>query len=370
MQGGRHGDRLRPDGAPLDSRTPEGDVGRYAGGDGSHLPLAEKDNAVMTAQPSPAPDAEWRKAAVPTVDPHEPAVIREICHDLRQPVAAILMLVSAASCEPGLPSSVRCQLDQVTEQAEWLSCMLRQALDSGITGETPETTDLRVLIPQVVDVARVGFTGHLTINQASTRPLLVRADPVPLRRAVANLLSNAFHAAGPHGTVALRLRRRRGAAAVEIEDDGPGFGMVDPGHGIGLTITQRIAARYAGRVDIEDGAQGGTLARLWLPIVASKSLSDNSVRSGSGPAPQAPSGAGAPDPARRRTTLFAPTDRAARTELPYEVGKGSSQAAQGWRSTDTASMAAGAAGTAGRDAGDREPDKGGQRGAQKHRRSL
>lgn len=223
----------------------------------------------MTVAPTSPPEFERHTTPQrPLIVSDWPTHFTEVCHDLRQPLAAILMLAAAASGEPDLPPSVLHRLGQIAEQAEWLSCLLRRSPeDGGDAVGAPEITDLRELVPQVAEMARVGFTGHLMIHQASSAPLLVYADPVLLHRAIANLLSNAFRAAGLQGTVALRLRRRRGAATVEIQDDGPGFGRVMPGEGIGLRITQRIATACGGHVDIEDGPQGGTLARLSLPAV-------------------------------------------------------------------------------------------------------
>jgi signal transduction histidine kinase len=252
-------------------RAPPDDTAGLIDTGGRRSPLRRKGGPVVTVAPSSPSEFERHSASQrPQYVPDQPAQFKEICHDLRQPIATILMLASAASSESGLPPSVLHRLGQIAEQAEWMSCLLRRSLeDDGDAFEVPEVADLREVVSRVAEMARAGFTGSMSIHQVSSSPLLVHADPVLLHRAIGNLLSNAFRAAGPQGSVALRLRRRRGAATVEIEDDGPGFGRVVSGQGIGLGITQRLAAACGGYVDIEDGAQGGTLARLWIPTVVS-----------------------------------------------------------------------------------------------------
>ena len=47
--------------------------------------------------------------------------LREACHDIRQPIAAILALAGAALAEAELPENTRNRLEQIVELAEWQS---------------------------------------------------------------------------------------------------------------------------------------------------------------------------------------------------------------------------------------------------------
>jgi hypothetical protein len=54
--------------------------------------------------------------------------LRETCHDVRQPVAIMMALAAAALTESDLPAATRHRLEQIIEQAEWLSDMIRSGL--------------------------------------------------------------------------------------------------------------------------------------------------------------------------------------------------------------------------------------------------
>ena len=55
-------------------------------------------------------------------DGHSPgADLREICHDIRQPIAGVLALAGAAAAEAELAQDVRSRLEQIVELAEWQS---------------------------------------------------------------------------------------------------------------------------------------------------------------------------------------------------------------------------------------------------------
>src|SRR6266568_4966250 len=56
--------------------------------------------------------------------------IREVCHDLRQPVAGILALAAVALAEPGLPSPARPWLEQIVHEAESLAELIERSLDT------------------------------------------------------------------------------------------------------------------------------------------------------------------------------------------------------------------------------------------------
>src|ERR1700748_1382337 len=54
---------------------------------------------------------------------------REVCHDMRQPVAGILSLAGAALTVPELPSAARSWLEQIVTEAESLAELIEQSLD-------------------------------------------------------------------------------------------------------------------------------------------------------------------------------------------------------------------------------------------------
>lgn len=118
--------------------------------------------------------------------------VRALCHDLRQPVAAILLLAAAESCD------TRRRMDGILDQAQWLAEMVE-----GVIGDAADDEPARV---DVVDLAsrcvlRAQRTADCEIGFSFTERAMVLAAPVALSRAVGCVLDNAVRAAGPSGHV-------------------------------------------------------------------------------------------------------------------------------------------------------------------------
>jgi signal transduction histidine kinase len=182
-----------------------------------------------------------------------------MCHDLRQPVATILMLAAAAAAEAEVSHSTQVRLDQIAAEAEWMSSIIREVL---ATRATPQEIDLRDTARQTTsDPGRADVTCR---TELPDHPVRVRANAILVRRAVANLVDNACRAAGPGGAVTVAVRQTGRWAVVEVEDSGPGYGQIAPGCGLGLEVVARAAADHGGRVDTGRSRLGG--ARVCLRL--------------------------------------------------------------------------------------------------------
>jgi signal transduction histidine kinase len=89
-------------------------------------------------------------------------------------------------------------------------------------------------------------------------------SPALLRRTFSNVLDNAVRAAGPDGTVSVEIRRRDDGVMLIVEDNGPGFGEIPRGAGLGLSAVVRNVIRYGGRMEYSRAEYGGVRVSLWL----------------------------------------------------------------------------------------------------------
>jgi signal transduction histidine kinase len=199
----------------------------------------------------------------------DPDLLREICHDMRQPVASIIALADAALSQTAVPSSVRGRLGQVRDQAEWLSDLLQHLVEPPAAGAAGgEACDLVSLASDVVQIERATYTGDLVL-QWSGGDMCVVGNSVELRRAIDNLLSNATRAAGPDGKVAIELHHAADRVLLTIDDSGPGFGLIRRGVGLGLQAVARGLTTYGGGLEYIQSPLGGVRAILALRAVGS-----------------------------------------------------------------------------------------------------
>jgi len=197
-------------------------------------------------------------------------VFRETVHDIRQPVAAMTALAEAALTEPALPAAAQHRLKQIIEQADRLSGMIRSCLPTPREElrepgrSRPDLADMVHIADEVIEARRLTWTGDITLA-APARPVWCVVDPVLLRRALSNVLDNAARAAGPAGTVRVEVKQCDAAVMLAVEDDGPGFGEIPSGAGLGLAAVARHVIELGGRIEYSGSAYGGTRVSLWFP---------------------------------------------------------------------------------------------------------
>lgn len=196
--------------------------------------------------------------------------LRETCHDMRQPVACLLALAAAALADPALPRAARARLEQMVEQAEWLADLIQHTLDTPDPGGPGHClTDLRQAVIDALTTERITWPGETRIVGVA-EPVFAAIHPVLLRRMAANLLNNAMRAAGPSGVVTVEVSRQRNLALLAVEDSGPGFGKIEKGLGLGLSVVSRDASRHGGKLDCDNSPAGGARVSLWLPLAKAR----------------------------------------------------------------------------------------------------
>ncbi|MEO0731130.1 MAG: ATP-binding protein, partial [Pseudomonadota bacterium] len=155
------------------------------------------------------------------------------------------------------------------------------AFTRGDEGEEASPTDLIELLAEVKDDAELVGT-HVQLRISKRRrsmPATIKRQA--LKRALANLVSNAAR----FGTqVSLRPVRERGAIRIDVEDNGPGipaderdnvfkpFYRIDHARnqakgnsGLGLAIARDIARSHGGEIQLGASTLGGLKASIRIP---------------------------------------------------------------------------------------------------------
>ncbi len=192
----------------------------------------------------------------------EKATMARLCHDVRQYVAAGLMVARMPGDED-LPPPVRHRLQTLELLLEHLSEMVGGNLEQERDERVMRSVDLTSLVSECLQV--FGLTYDVPVEVDDSGPAFGLGDPVLLRRAIGNVLDNALRAAGDRGTVHVEVSSDEHSASVEVRDDGTGFGTIASGNGHGMSVVGRVLQECHGRLEITSGPGPGTTVRMLIP---------------------------------------------------------------------------------------------------------
>ncbi|MDR2851089.1 MAG: two-component sensor histidine kinase [Desulfovibrio sp.] len=208
-------------------------------------------------------------------------VVASIAHEIRNPLGIIrssaeFLQKRADTTDVGVSR----MLGAIYDESVRLSQTVNDFLDYARPRQPrQDITDINQILDQTLaflkgDMGRRG----VTINRQTAPNLLVRGDKDLIYRAFYNILVNGQQAMDGPGTITLRARREGDRVCLEFLDSGKGFDhttlprLLDPffttkdnGTGLGLPIVQSIIVSHGGTLELENGPEGGALARVWLP---------------------------------------------------------------------------------------------------------
>ncbi len=184
--------------------------------------------------------------------------ISTLCHDLRQNVAAGLMLTTERPGDDALPDGVRERLQLAAEQL--------RALAEALAAQSIPQMRVTDLADLAAECARTAASAHdvRVALLVEARPTIY-VEPSSVRRAVNNLLDNAVRATRSR-SVEVHVRCHRGYAVVEVHDDGLGFGTIPARTGWGLAQVRATSDAHGGLLERGSSRTGGTMMRLSLPL--------------------------------------------------------------------------------------------------------
>jgi signal transduction histidine kinase len=211
------------------------------------------------------------------------AMAATLAHEVRNPLGIMFNAIGGLRRTLPDPTGDARELLVILEQeADRLKHLVTNLLE--FASPHASVREVVTLAPVIAEVVRAASHDDSFARSAPTLridvpgTLAARTDAVLLRRALLNLLVNAFQHVTPRGRVTIEAKRGlRGRLALSISNDGPLPGeavtrrMFEPffttkptGTGLGLAIVQRLADDIEARVAYVPSLDGATFV-LELP---------------------------------------------------------------------------------------------------------
>lgn len=203
----------------------------------------------------------------------------DLAHELRTPISNLMTETQVALTRARNPEEYREVLASNAEEYERLARMIGDMLflaqaDNGLLVPSREPVDLANEVRELFDFFDA-LAEEKSLRLSLTGSGQVAGDRLMLRRALANLISNAIRHTPTGGSIRVRIAATDGGTTLEIENSGEPiapehltrifdrFYRADPsrhrsneGAGLGLAITRSIVQAHGGEISVRSTADG------------------------------------------------------------------------------------------------------------------
>lgn len=215
--------------------------------------------------------------------------VHALTHELKSPLAGIRG--AAEILREGPPPEVVEKfsaniLQQNLRMQQLVDNLLRQAKLESKSEITPVPVELHTLFATLCshrEAVACSKAVMLKFDAFSVKDIQLEGDAALLEQATGNLLDNALDFTPPGGEILLSAEHHDGHVTILVTDTGSGIPDYAQGRvferfyslprsngqkssGLGLAFVQEVVRLHRGKIVLENREQGGTQARLTLPI--------------------------------------------------------------------------------------------------------
>jgi signal transduction histidine kinase len=213
--------------------------------------------------------------------------VEDASHELRNPLAVIRTTLDVALSEPDDPDGLRRAAEVARRTADRMSTTVDELMALARTNVQPERhapVDLAEVVAEVAQEYEAEASSRgVRLARLAPSGLVVDGDRSALKRAQANLVSNALRVAPSGSIVHCRAGRAGGWLWLGVRDVGRGIAPDEQalvfrrawrdggpteegdGHGLGLALVRQIAEAHGGTVSVASVPGHGASFVVWLP---------------------------------------------------------------------------------------------------------
>jgi signal transduction histidine kinase len=236
-------------------------------------------------------EMEERLAEICREQQMKESLLQMIVHDLRTPLAGLegflqlLQMAAGAKLEDRPAHYLKQALRASHNLAHQIDLLLDiHRMEEGKMPVLAVAHNLSEVVDRALEPLRPLFGSRRLQLELPPMPVSAVGDPGLLGRVVSNLVGNAIAFTEPQqGEIAVRLRRGRNAARVEVEDNGPGIEPAmhqaifekfyqagehvrNRSSGLGLAFCKLAMEAQQGRIGVD--SQTGAGSRFWFEVPA------------------------------------------------------------------------------------------------------
>jgi signal transduction histidine kinase len=214
-------------------------------------------------------------------------LLATVVHELRAPLTVIRGQAQLARRHiEDKPERAREAIDSALAQMDRMAHLISDLLNESRLSSNALTLSVVAfdLVESVAAAkARHEYSEPTRVLFERPRTIRVRGDPIRIAQILDNLLDNALKYSPAGSPVVISLGIHDGEAQVRVADQGVGVPADErgslftpfyrtsrtsdiPGTGLGLHISQQLAARHGGRLWLESSSDAGSVFAFALPL--------------------------------------------------------------------------------------------------------